>query len=27
MGLVNDHLVGCPSRDVCERERAALERP
>jgi DNA-3-methyladenine glycosylase I len=27
MGLVNDHLVGCPTREVCERERAALERP
>jgi DNA-3-methyladenine glycosylase I len=27
MGVVNDHLVGCPSRDVCERERAALTRP
>jgi len=27
MGLVNDHLVGCPTRDECERERKALERP
>ena len=27
MGLVDDHLVGCPTRAVCEAERAALARP
>jgi DNA-3-methyladenine glycosylase I len=27
MGLVDDHLVGCPSREVCEAERTALARP
>jgi DNA-3-methyladenine glycosylase I len=27
MGLVNDHLVGCPARDVCERERRRLVPP
>jgi DNA-3-methyladenine glycosylase I len=27
MGLVNDHLTGCASREVVERARAALTRP
>ena len=27
MGLVNDHLVGCLTRDVVEREREAFVRP
>jgi len=27
MGLVNDHLQGCDSREPAERERAAFERP
>jgi DNA-3-methyladenine glycosylase I len=27
MGVVNDHLVGCPTREVCEQERIALVRP
>jgi DNA-3-methyladenine glycosylase I len=27
MGLVNDHLVGCASREPIERERAAFARP
>jgi hypothetical protein len=27
MGLVDDHLVGCPTRVACEAERAALARP
>lgn len=27
MGVVNDHVEGCPSRPVVEAERAALERP
>jgi DNA-3-methyladenine glycosylase I len=27
MGLVDDHLAGCPSRVQCEQERAALVRP
>ena len=27
MGLVDDHLVTCPSRAVCEAQRATLERP
>jgi len=27
MGLVNDHVQGCPQRPVVERERAAFTRP
>lgn len=27
MGVVNDHFVGCPQRETCAAERAALERP
>ena len=27
MGLVDDHLVGCPARAVCEAERAAVGAP
>jgi DNA-3-methyladenine glycosylase I len=27
MGVVNDHLAGCPTRDACEHEREALKRP
>jgi len=27
MGVVNDHLVGCPAREGCERERKSLTRP
>jgi len=27
MGLVNDHVQGCPQRAVVERERAAFTRP
>ncbi len=27
MGLVNDHLPGCATREECERERAAVRRP
>jgi DNA-3-methyladenine glycosylase I len=27
MGMVNDHVEGCPAREVCDAARAALRRP
>jgi DNA-3-methyladenine glycosylase I len=26
-GMVNDHVEGCPAREICEGERAAFQRP